>query len=63
MQIEVSSQEADYLMQVLLQRPLGEAYALFESIKAQMAQQVDQGRQRAAIEANGPRVVPMSNPA
>lgn len=48
MQLEVTNQEADYLVQVLLTRPLGEAYTLFESVRGQIAQQATQAGAGAA---------------
>lgn len=42
MNIDLTNQEIDYVLQVLTQRPLGEALPLFEKVRAQVHQQAQQ---------------------
>lgn len=47
MNIDLTNQEIDYVLQVLTQRPLGEALPLFEKVRGQV--QAAQQQQAASV--------------
>jgi hypothetical protein len=61
MKLEIENAQVEYLLNVLAQRPLGEALALFETVRDQMRAEIASSKAMATRSEPRPQLVPQDD--